>query len=66
MKKKLLIFGVYGALGNGVAKILIGKEFNEIYLFSQHRDEKTKIAKQPLRAKAHPTLPRRGFKIVMQ
>jgi NAD(P)-dependent dehydrogenase (short-subunit alcohol dehydrogenase family) len=46
MKKELLIFGAYGALGNEVAKILIGKEFNEIYLFGSHRDGKTKIERQ--------------------
>lgn len=33
MKKKLLIFGANGELGSGVTKVLIEKDFDEIYLF---------------------------------
>ena len=33
MEKKLIIFGANGALGKGVTKTLLSKDFNEIYLF---------------------------------
>ena len=33
MKKKLLIFGSNGALGKGVTKVLLQKDFDKIYLF---------------------------------
>lgn len=33
MKKELLIFGANGALGNGVTKVLLQKDFDNIHLF---------------------------------
>ncbi len=44
MKKELLIFGAYGALGTGVSKILSAKPFDRIYLFGSHIDEQNKIS----------------------
>ena len=39
MKKKLLIFGSSGALGNGVTEILLEKQYDEIYLFDfKHKE----------------------------
>jgi NAD(P)-dependent dehydrogenase (short-subunit alcohol dehydrogenase family) len=49
MKKELLIFGAYGALGRGVTKVLIEKEFNEIYLFGSHINDQAKIVKTNVR-----------------
>jgi NAD(P)-dependent dehydrogenase (short-subunit alcohol dehydrogenase family) len=43
MKNKLLIFGAYGALGKGATKVLVEKEYDEIYLFGSHIDEETKV-----------------------
>ncbi len=43
MKKELLIFGAYGALGYGVSRFLTSKQFEKIYLFGSHMDEKQKI-----------------------
>ena len=39
MDKKLLIFGANGALGKGVTKSLLKKDFQEIYLFDRKFDE---------------------------
>lgn len=39
MDKKLIIFGANGALGKGVTKTLLSKEFCEIYLFDFKFDE---------------------------
>jgi len=39
MDKKLLIFGASGALGNGVTKSLLSKDYNEIYLFDFKFDD---------------------------
>lgn len=33
MDKKLIIFGANGALGKGITKILLSKDYDEIYLF---------------------------------
>jgi NAD(P)-dependent dehydrogenase (short-subunit alcohol dehydrogenase family) len=33
MKKELLIFGANGALGKGITKSMMGKEYDKIYLF---------------------------------
>ena len=33
MDKKLIIFGANGALGSGVTKTLLSKDYDEIYLF---------------------------------
>jgi len=39
MKKKLLIFGSRGALGNGVTEVLLEKQYDEIYLFDfKHKE----------------------------
>ena len=46
MKKELLIFGAYGALGIGVTKVLIEKNFDGVYLFGSHIDDKTKVVKE--------------------
>lgn len=46
MKKELLIFGAYGALGIGVTKILIEKNFDGVYLFGSHIDDNAKIVQQ--------------------
>ena len=43
MKKELLIFGAYGALGFGVSKILSSKPFDNVYLFGSHIDEKNEL-----------------------
>ncbi len=40
MKKELLIFGAYGALGEGVTKVLITKDYDKIYLFGSHASDK--------------------------
>ena len=40
MDKKLIIFGANGALGKGVTKTLLSKDFDEIYLFVSKLDEK--------------------------
>jgi len=39
MQKYLLIFGSNGALGNGVAKVLIKKDYHRIFLFDSKPDE---------------------------
>lgn len=39
MDKKLIIFGANGALGKGVTKTLLSKDYNEIYLFDFKFDE---------------------------
>lgn len=44
MKKELLIFGAYGALGTGVSRILSAKPFDKVYLFGSHIDEKNKFS----------------------
>lgn len=33
MKKELLIFGAYGALGRGITDVMIKKDYDKIYLF---------------------------------
>lgn len=39
MKKKLLIFGSSGALGNGVAELFLSKDYDEFYLFDfKHKE----------------------------
>ena len=39
MKKKLLIFGSSGALGNGVTEVFLKKKYDEIYLFDfKHKE----------------------------
>ena len=39
MKKKLLIFGSSGALGNGVTEVFVQKQYDEIYLFDfKHKE----------------------------
>jgi NAD(P)-dependent dehydrogenase (short-subunit alcohol dehydrogenase family) len=38
--KKLIIFGADGALGKGVTKTLIAKEYDEVYLFDFKFDQK--------------------------
>jgi NAD(P)-dependent dehydrogenase (short-subunit alcohol dehydrogenase family) len=40
MKKELLIFGSNGALGKGVAGILTAKDYDKVYLFDFHPNEK--------------------------
>jgi len=40
MKKELLIFGSNGALGKGVTKTLLSKNYNHIYLFDFSFDKK--------------------------
>ena len=40
MDKKLIIFGANGALGKGVTKTLLSKDFDEVYLFASRLDEK--------------------------
>ncbi len=40
MLKELLIFGAYGALGQGVTKTLVSKGYDKIYLFGSHVSEK--------------------------
>jgi NAD(P)-dependent dehydrogenase (short-subunit alcohol dehydrogenase family) len=45
MKNELLIFGAYGALGKGVTKVLVEKDYDEIYLFGSHIDEDTKVVR---------------------
>lgn len=40
MKKELLIFGSNGALGKGVTNTLKTKDYDKIYLFDFHPDEK--------------------------
>jgi len=37
--KKLIIFGANGALGKGVTKVLLSKDFNEVYLFDFKFDQ---------------------------
>ena len=39
MKKKLLIFGSSGALGNGVTEVFLKKQYDEIYLFDFRHKE---------------------------
>jgi NAD(P)-dependent dehydrogenase (short-subunit alcohol dehydrogenase family) len=39
MDKKLIIFGANGALGKGVTKALLSKDYDEIYLFDFKFDE---------------------------
>ena len=39
MDKKLIIFGANGALGKGVTKSLLSKDYDEIYLFDFKFDE---------------------------
>lgn len=39
MDKKLIIFGANGALGKGVTKTLLSKDYDEIYLFGSKLDE---------------------------
>jgi hypothetical protein len=39
MDKKLIIFGANGALGKGVTKSLLSKEYDEFYLFDFKIDE---------------------------
>ena len=36
MKKELLIFGAYGALGKGITSTLIKKNYDKIFLFDPH------------------------------
>lgn len=38
--KELLIFGAYGALGLGVTKILIKKDYDKVYLFGANASKK--------------------------
>jgi NAD(P)-dependent dehydrogenase (short-subunit alcohol dehydrogenase family) len=45
MKNELLIFGAYGALGKGVTKVLVEKDYDEIYLFGSHINEDTKVVR---------------------
>lgn len=45
MDKKLIIFGANGALGKGVTKTLISKDFSEIYLFDFKFDETSSDAR---------------------
>jgi NAD(P)-dependent dehydrogenase (short-subunit alcohol dehydrogenase family) len=40
MKKELLIFGAYGALGRGAAEVLIDKNYDHIYLCDRNPDNK--------------------------
>lgn len=40
MQKELLIFGSNGALGSGVTKVLTKKDYDKIYLFDFHPEEK--------------------------
>jgi len=42
LKKKLLIFGASGALGNGVTEVFLKKNYNKIYLFDFKHKEITK------------------------
>jgi NAD(P)-dependent dehydrogenase (short-subunit alcohol dehydrogenase family) len=39
MDRKLLIFGANGALGKGITKTFLSKNFDEIYLFGSNFDE---------------------------
>jgi hypothetical protein len=39
MDRKLIIFGANGALGKGITKSLLQKDFDEIYLFDFKFDE---------------------------
>ena len=41
MKRKLLIFGSSGALGNGVAELFLRKKYDEFYLFDFKHKEPT-------------------------
>ena len=41
MRKNLLIFGADGALGKGVAAALSKKDYDKIYLFDSHYEQKT-------------------------
>lgn len=41
MDKKLLIFGANGALGSGITKVLLQKDFEEIYLFATSFEKTT-------------------------
>ena len=43
MKKELLIFGANGALGRGVTKTLISKDYDRIYLFDFKIDDKLNL-----------------------
>ncbi|GBD87867.1 3-oxoacyl-[acyl-carrier-protein] reductase FabG [bacterium BMS3Abin03] len=43
MKKELLIFGANGALGRGVTKSLISKDYDKIYLFASKFDSESAI-----------------------
>lgn len=45
MNKQLLIFGANGALGKGVTKTLLKKDFNQIYLFDSKFDLPSNDAK---------------------
>ena len=42
MKRKLLIFGSSGALGNGVTEIFLGKKYDQFYLFDFKHKELSK------------------------
>ena len=39
MDKKLIIFGANGALGKGITKSFLSKDYDEIYLFDFKIDE---------------------------
>lgn len=42
MKKAVIIFGAYGALGNGVSDVLIKKEYDKFYLVGTEAEKKGK------------------------
>jgi NAD(P)-dependent dehydrogenase (short-subunit alcohol dehydrogenase family) len=48
MNKELLIFGAYGALGRGITKSLLTKDYNKIYLFDFDAEKKGKNDKKVL------------------
>ncbi|MCL5028971.1 MAG: SDR family NAD(P)-dependent oxidoreductase [Bacteroidetes bacterium] len=47
MKKELLIFGAYGALGLGVTKTLIKKDFDKVYLFGSNASKNKELFMEP-------------------